>query len=223
MDVVTSMSPRRGLFRARGLALAFLMLAAFAVTPGLGIATQACAQESEVVVVVESAEVPTQSFCQDLPEGSTGLEVLKATGLEVITKTTEFGEQICKVGDVGTDDCSFDVGFYWAYYHGDDGSWTASEVGADSYEVPPGAIEGWVWQDADADFATARPETEPSFDAICAAAAAESEMTDTDAAEGDTTDPASDSGLLPLWIALGIAVVVGGAYLVFRSKPESPS
>lgn len=211
MIEVTSSSPRAGLLHLRSLFIVLALLAAFVVTPGLGLAEHACAQEGSFAVFIQGSAVDIDPYCVDFEEGMNGLEALEATGVEVVTKSSEFGELICKIGDVGTDDCAEDAGAFWAYYHGTEaGEWEFSEVGADAFEPAAGGVDGWVWQDFEEE--SIGPAADPDFDEACLAAAQDPTSDEAEGAEEE------GSSLLSLWIAIGIAVVVGGGYLIFRGR-----
>lgn len=106
--------------------------------------------------------------------GISGMALLKSTGLEVITKSYgSMGEFVCKIDDVGSDvsDCPAKDGSYWAYFHlSQSGTWTSSNVGASSYRVHDGEVEGWSWQP----LAKGTAPFPTSFGAICPGAAPES-------------------------------------------------
>lgn len=77
------------------------------------------------------------------------MRALRLTGLSVVTKVDpQFGEFVCKIGDVGTDasDCPARDGSYWSYFRLDaNGVWRPSSVGASSAKVRCGNGEGWAW------------------------------------------------------------------------------
>lgn len=85
----------------------------------------------------------------------TGLELLLRSGLRIVTEEGgPFGSAVCKIEQDGCDyplddcfckcmgaDCT-----YWAYYHlRPNGTWEYSTVGASSYIVHHGDVEGWSW------------------------------------------------------------------------------
>jgi hypothetical protein len=79
----------------------------------------------------------------------TGMEALSLSGLKVETKSSAFGEYVCKIEDVG--DCTGSSSQYWAYQYWDTSAspmqWTDYMVGASSSTVVNGSIEGWGYGD----------------------------------------------------------------------------
>jgi len=77
--------------------------------------------------------------------GQTGLELLQASGLEMIHDSG----MICKLGSVGCDypeqSCICDAPNYWSYWLLDDSGWSYSGKGAGARILSPGEIDGWVW------------------------------------------------------------------------------
>jgi len=81
-------------------------------------------------------------------ESLSGIEALRSTGLPLITKSSgSYGELVCKIGDVGTDasDCPASDQSYWAYWHLQDGRWAYSGLGASSFRLRCGGVDGWTW------------------------------------------------------------------------------
>ncbi|MGH2812684.1 MAG: hypothetical protein ACRDI1_08245 [Actinomycetota bacterium] len=212
---------RSGFFVAR---LALMVLASSAITFGGSLAgvERACAQTPEdsprAGVVVQLPGGDASSFCIDdsalQGEGLSGIQALRATGLEVVTKTDpQFGEFVCKIGEVGTEasDCPAAAGSYWAYFRGDANTWTSSETGASQTQVVVDDVDGWVFVE-DPNAQPAPPQTEPILDEICAAAATTPEATPI----GD--DVARESYLpLILIAAAAVALVIVG-YFVLRRR-----
>lgn len=154
-----------------------LLLLVSGITVGTSVlsASPACAKESaKAAVIVKYEEGREDRVCIELgiedPSGSiSGIEALRKTGLTIVTKTDpSFGEQVCKIVEVGTDDCAFTSG-YWAYWHIDptSGEWTASDVGASTYQVTDGTIEGWVWTSPDEPFPPTNQPEPANLDEIC--------------------------------------------------------
>lgn len=74
-----------------------------------------------------------------------GLDALNLTGLQVVMKGSGSSAYVCSIEGVG--DCSGVAPYYWAYYHWNSTSsaWDYSSVGAGTYTVAAGALEGWVY------------------------------------------------------------------------------
>lgn len=199
--------------RALHLVLVLLILPSVAVGM-VGLAPEpACAQEAEerVGVIVGDGEGNDTRSCIDPREGNAsagetfdGIDALEKAGHELVTKDFggDIGLAICKIDNVGTDDCNFDAGF-WAYYHGAaDGSFQFAEKGPSSYDVPAGGVEAWVWTPAGTEAAPPDPVTP---DEICVQYVTAQEQT-----QKEGKNPG-----LP-WILAGGAVVVLGAFLLVR-------
>ncbi len=104
-----------------------------------------------------------------------GLELLERSGLgTIVDYNSGLGGAVCSIGGEG---CAFPrqdcfcrcqggTCEYWAYYHGQDGRWLYSEVGASSYQVTDGAVEGWSWGKGNFSSGTEPPFV--PFDQICA-------------------------------------------------------
>jgi hypothetical protein len=216
---------RSGFFVSR-LVLVVLASSALAFGGGLSGGEKACAQtpadEPRAGVVVQLGEEEPSSFCLDDPglqgEGLTGIQALRATGLEVVTKSDpQFGEFVCKIGETGAEraDCGEAGSGYWAYFRGDANTWQLAETGASQTEVATGDIDGWVFVE-DPNAQAAPPETEPVLNEICAAAAT------TEPTPSPLAEEARES-YLPLILigASAVALLVVG-YFVLRGRGGSP-
>lgn len=161
----------------------FPVLVAGFLFPAVGLRSpSACAKEPagahRAAVVVKYDSETEDHVCiafdgegqTDGPEGISGVAALRKTGLVVVTKTDPtYGEQICKIGDVGGDDCASSEG-YWAYFHADaSGRWSSSDVGATAYRVVEGAVEGWAWASLSSTDPYASVPKPARFDEICSA------------------------------------------------------
>ncbi len=51
---------------------------------------------------------------------------------------------------------------FWSYWHGDTGSWTFSGIGADSWRLKDGAVEGWRFAVSPGTGAAPRPDLRPA-------------------------------------------------------------
>lgn len=106
-------------------------------------------------LVVRFADGSVTPRCVTFSEPSiTGAELLARSGLQVVMDyNSGLGGAVCSVAGAG---CAFPAedcfcrcqGLaceYWAYYHWTGGAWQYSLVGASSYQVTDGALEGWSW------------------------------------------------------------------------------
>lgn len=178
-------------------------LAAPGVLLQAGPACAAGKEAGRAGVVIKFSESRQESRCISLHESKpeiSGIEALRAIeDIEVVTKDFggDLGEAVCKIGDVGTDDCDFNAGF-WAYYHAAaQGTWQEAQEGASSHRLTDEAVDGWAWAPAGA---TQTPPKTTRFDEVCA------KPTATPKAARDEKD-----SLLP-WVVIGgvaLALVIG--------------
>lgn len=139
---------------------AILALPAYAQQPG----------PNHAGVVVVHGDGSVAKVCVSFSEESiTGAELLRRAGLEVsLTAYGGLGYGVCQIGDEGcpADDCFCQCKgspcAYWVYSHRHpDSSWVISGVGASSWQVHDGDVDGWVWGDG----ATAPPVV--AFEDVC--------------------------------------------------------
>lgn len=154
------------------LILAILTALAMAAPPA---AAQDGGEPVRVGVIVHGPD-GTQTFCVTLDgDEPTGADALAATGLPVVADTGFMGSMVCQIDGVGCvppDEscfCQCEGGAscaYWSYFHrSETGGWVYSPVGAASYPLEHGAVEGWWWRDnADPD---ASPPPALAFEEIC--------------------------------------------------------
>ena len=150
--------------------LCLVFLASATITaPG----TAAQAAENRAGLVVQFPDDSTQTFCLTF-SGDTisGLDLLSESGLPLkVEAFGGLGAQICQIGPTGCDypnqACACQSygtnGVYWSYHHLQDGKWKASIVGAGSYRVHPGDVEGWAWSEG------GPPSAVYTFDQLCPA------------------------------------------------------
>lgn len=113
----------------------------------------------QVGVVIQGSDSQPQTFCVTLDgDNPTGADALLATGLDTVTQSGSLGTTVCRIG---ADGCTLpgescfcrceggDTCAYWAYFHlGKQGNWQYSPIGASSYPLTDGAVEGWWWRDS---------------------------------------------------------------------------
>ena len=115
-----------------------------------------------LVVDARSLGGPASTDCANVPDGSTGYDVLRRAGHTVGFRRDGI---ICTIDDRPADGCSkTDALHYWAYFHREpkSSSWTYSDEGANTYKPENGETEGWVWRDGN----QATPENVP-YTTIC--------------------------------------------------------
>ena len=130
-------------------------------------------------LVIRFGDGSLHTACVDLGDDgqATGEEVLRAAGVSVIADyNSGFGAGVCKINNQGCDfpaepcfcQCTLKPGeacVYWAYYHLDGGQWQYSNLGASSYVVQSGAVQGWAWGQGDPSSGAQPPIM--TFDQIC--------------------------------------------------------
>jgi len=109
-------------------------------------------------------------------ERISGVTLLQRSGLAVDANTGPMGSAVCTINREGCPandcfcQCKSNPCMYWNYFHRNaDGSWAYSGMGAATWTVGNGDIDGWVWGDGSA------PPPALAFDTICEAATAPSE------------------------------------------------
>lgn len=130
----------------RSLVAASVVIAGgLAAGPAVG---PACAGDDAVAVVVRDGTGRERSECVEAGAGADGLDVLRATGAEIVTRDFggRLGRAVCSIDGAGTPvtDCPSVEG-HWHYWRLVDGRWVESPEGASNTRVRPGAVEGWTW------------------------------------------------------------------------------
>ncbi len=136
------------------------------------------AQEpAQAGLVVQYSEDRVETRClQVAAEGTNGVDLLNASGLEVVSDVSSgMGVSVCQIEGQG---CAYpaqhcfcqcmgggDCG-YWNYFYREPGAetWTYSPLGAVLRTVSPGSVEAWVWGDGHTP-----PAEALTFEAICQA------------------------------------------------------
>jgi hypothetical protein len=180
-----------------------LLLSVFALAPPA--ANRACAALPNAAVVIKDDQ-KEETFCVDASGSqSSGIEILKKTKLPIVTKEfAGLGEQVCKIRETGTDDCSQG---YWAYFRGEKGAWVSSQTGASSTKVSPGNVEGWVWV-ADVNEANPKsPSREPDYNVLCASSLTPKVASKT-----------RNNQWLPWAIGGGLVVIIIAVILILRAR-----
>ena len=122
-----------------------------------------------LVVVGGEGEVMTACVSFD-EETITGVDLLRRAGLELaLNAYGGLGYGVCAIDGEGCGEgedcfcqCRAQPCAYWVYSHRqEDGSWAISGVGAASWNLRDGDMDGWVWGDG----STAPPQY--TFEEIC--------------------------------------------------------
>jgi len=131
---------------------AWTLLLAVALLAGAG-ARGSAQGPNQVALIVQYADGSISTHCVSFETAQiTGLEALQQTGLDVVYEGGALGARVCKIGPVGCDLpgdcfclCKGTECLYWSYWHLVEGTWQYAIVGAASYQVQPGGVEGWSW------------------------------------------------------------------------------
>jgi hypothetical protein len=136
----------------RGETILFLALIMLALPSGVSANAQGALHRAGLVVRFGNGSVTTH--CVTFSEPSlTGVELLARSGLSIVVDlNSSIGAGVCKIGPEGCDrgkscfcQCEGSLCAYWQYFHWQNGAWKYSNVGAGSYQVADGAVEGWAW------------------------------------------------------------------------------
>lgn len=130
-----------------------------------------------LVVVHGDGHVTTQ--CVDIGAAEVdGYQVLEQSGLDLnIDAGNSLGVTVCRLDGEGCgypqEDCFCQCQdsqscVYWSYWHLVNGSWEYSAIGASTYTVHAGAVEGWVWGKGKMGSSADRKPPQISFEEICA-------------------------------------------------------
>jgi len=147
----------------RKAAIAFVLLPFGMATVSAGLLTRAspaeaasaasCTTTSGVTVVVDFSPFGGQITKGCAPGApATGLDAMTQAGFSV-TGTQRYGDAfVCRIDGLPTesqDPCvdTPPADAYWAYFHALQGatSWTYSNLGAASYQPPPGSVDAWTF------------------------------------------------------------------------------
>jgi len=131
---------------------------------------------NRVALVVRFGDGSAQTKCVEFNEAQiTGLEALTRSGLSVIYQASGSSATVCKIRNDGCNypsqpcfcQCSGGANcVYWSYWHLKSGAWQYSQLGASSYMVGNGNVEGWVWGPGSPNSAPQPPMVD--FNSVCA-------------------------------------------------------
>jgi hypothetical protein len=148
-----------------------LSLLVLSVSGGSG-AALAQGGQSRAGLVLQFPGGSTQTYCVPFDGDSiSGLDLLLKSGLDVKVQVYGgLGAEICEIDSTGCDypnqACACQSygpgGVYWSYFHLKDGQWQTSIVGAGSYKVHNGDVEGWA-------YSSGKPPALYTFSQVCPA------------------------------------------------------
>lgn len=131
---------------------------------------------NRVALVVRFGDGSVHTKCVEFNEAQiTGLDALTRSGLNVIYQASGSSATVCKIQNEGCNfpsqpcfcQCSGGSNcIYWSYWHLKNGAWQYSQLGASSYTVSNGDVEGWVWGAGSLNSAPQPPMTD--FNSVCA-------------------------------------------------------
>ncbi len=157
-------------------------------------------------LVVRYEDGSVQTRCVAFSEAEIrGDELLERSGLAPVISSEG---TVCGISGLGcaSDDCFCRCPFpeckYWAYYHRLGGEWSYSSIGATSYRVTQGALEGWSWGQGNFQQGVEPPVI--PFEQICQAA--------TGAGGTSTPSPAATGAATatPIFLGSASAAPTGG-------------
>jgi hypothetical protein len=129
---------------------------------------------NRAAVTVSFGEGQILNYCIEFTEDEiSGIDLLRRTGLSLVTMGGGMGAGVCKVNDTGCNDpnncfcqCSGGNCSYWAYYELDAGQWKYAAQGASLRKVHNGDVDGWAWGAGSAGGGAQPPLI--AFDQVCA-------------------------------------------------------
>jgi hypothetical protein len=106
--------------------------------------------QAAVIVLFGPDLVETACVSFSEPQIS-GLDLLSRAGIDLEAKYEGMGASVCRIKETGCppDDCFCQCGgsecTYWSYWHYRDDNWQYAHLGASSYQVTHGDVDGWSW------------------------------------------------------------------------------
>ncbi len=192
---------------------------------------------NRAALVVRFSDGTVQQACVsfDTPAIS-GAELLARSGMQaVMDYNSGLGGAVCSVNGDGCayprQDCFCQCqGLrceYWTSYHWTAGGWQYSQVGASSYQVTDGALEGWSW--GQGDFSSGEPPPQVAYTDVCPESAlpaqgSQSAFRSLPVPVAQTADSPRDSGAAPSrYVTYPLfAAFLGGAcvWVLLRRKGQ---
>ncbi len=153
------------------------LLAAAAATTWASAAPTPAPHRAAVVVRFSDGSVRSACVAFTTPTIS-GYDLLTQSGLAVSAQASGANATVCKIEHEGCSypgescfcQCQGGPCRYWAYWHLTGAGWQFSSLGASSYQVEPGGVDGWAWGSGSVEAGKQPPAT--TFGDICPADAA---------------------------------------------------
>ena len=183
--------------RAARLLIFACVVATFGASAPVAVAVDS--STTTAVIVIDTGN-GTRTALVDVGSGMSGLAVLQQVATVTTYGYAGQGGAVCSIDGVGNDATACLVGpngQYWAYFHSRNGatSWSYSPVGAGSYTVRGGDVEGWRYGTGQ------KPAASPTFCDHVACSVTPTPPAPTDAPAGSVGGTAGGTGEGP---AVGI-------------------
>jgi LPXTG-motif cell wall-anchored protein len=191
-----------------------------------GLATVVFAQggTKQVALVIGLPNNQVHAEVVTVPDTATTFDALQKASIKLVSQNTDFGPAICSINDTGcpSTNCFCDKQHFWAYYHFDAkaGKWASAQEGVGAYKPADGAVEGFVWSGADANFSPTDQPPVMTFAQVAGQAAgaqASTTVTTTQTsapAALPTTGQSSSAG----WLVLAGGLLLLAGFFVWRSR-----
>jgi hypothetical protein len=185
----------------------------------LAVTNQGLAQNTnQAGIVIRLGDSDLVSRCiAFFEEDISGLELLERSGLATQIRAEGMGSLVCSINDTGcpADDCFCECRggaecIYWSYWQQSDEGWQYARLGASSYRVSNGEIQGWSWGPGSLTEAVAPPEL--TIEQVCS----EQPVENTDVAQQQQELEIDVASILPFVLLL--ALLAGGALLIYRRR-----
>ncbi|PKN85082.1 MAG: hypothetical protein CVU46_12210, partial [Chloroflexi bacterium HGW-Chloroflexi-8] len=141
----------------------------FPIVPAVVDESATSATENQAGLVIKLPDGSSLLRCVTFTgESTSGFDLLSTSGLKLDTFMDPVkGPGVCSIEDQGcpSSNCFCDMPNYWSYWHLQDGVWAYSALGAGTYEVKPGTVDGWGWGETEL-------PTSLTFETICSPNAA---------------------------------------------------
>jgi hypothetical protein len=192
--------------------------------------------QAALVVVLENGLMVERCVTFDEPQVS-GFDLLQLSGLDLVVDVSGAGVAVCSIEGTGcpAEDCFCECSgtdcVYWGYWYQQDGDWQYAQVGAASYRVNPGDVQGWAWGPSSPTEATPPPNV--TFDEVCSTGptlaeaiveeqpegmAEETAVVETPEAAAETVPADTAVNWLPYALFGLLVLILGSGLLIARNK-----
>lgn len=180
------------------------------------------AQEpNRAVIVIRFGEDAVEARCVAFSEPQiSGYEALQRAGFVVNARFEGLGGAMCGIEETGcpAGDCfcqckGGDECVYWSYWHQAESSWRYAAVGATTYQLSDGSVDGWSWGPGSVTSAIEPPLV--SLEEVCSSP----ESIGVAEAEPEVVDPSRAAPLLVFVFVAALLVIA--LLLVSRRRPQA--